>query len=138
MLTILCHIILKVLYKLCHCLFFDTVAFLLDPQQEEYSGVFWDEYIHKIPNTLKSILSLVVSMNIKKITGLCIMALTILILTIPAISVTPTADAQNNTNSNLTGQFGSSQAEVEAQCSLSPACITWNYNLKYQCLMQPL
>jgi hypothetical protein len=63
-------------------------------------------------------------MNIKKITGICIMALTILVLTIPAISVTPMADAQNNTSSNLTGQFGSSQAEVEAQCSLSPACIT--------------
>lgn len=55
------------------------------------------------------------------------MALTILVLTIPAISVTPTADAQNNTSntsSNLTGQFGRTQAEVEAQCSLSPACIT--------------
>ena len=52
------------------------------------------------------------------------MALTILVLTITAISVTPTAVAQNMTNGNITGQISSSQAEVEAQCSLSPACIT--------------
>jgi ATP/ADP translocase len=64
-------------------------------------------------------------MNIKKISGLCIMALmTILVLTITAISVTPTAVAQNMTGGNTTGQIGSSQAEVEALCSLSPACIT--------------
>ena len=52
------------------------------------------------------------------------MALTILVLIITAIPASPTANAQNNTSGNLTGQFGSSQAEVEAQCSLSPACIT--------------
>lgn len=50
--------------------------------------------------------------------------MTIFVLTITTIPVTPTADAQNITNGNLTGQPSSSQAEVEAQCSLSPACIT--------------
>lgn len=50
--------------------------------------------------------------------------MTILVLTITAISVTPTAVAQNMTGGNTTGQIGSSQAEVEALCSLSPACIT--------------
>jgi len=63
-------------------------------------------------------------MDIKKISGLCIMTLTILVLTIAAISATPTAVAQNMTAGNMTGQIGSSQSEVEALCSLSPACIT--------------
>jgi hypothetical protein len=81
--------------------------------------------IHKLPNILKSNYSLVVSMNINKIFGLCIMALmSIFVLTITAVSVTPAAIAQNMTGGNTTGQIGSSQAEVEAQCSLSPACIT--------------
>jgi hypothetical protein len=86
--------------------------------------VFLKGCIHKLPNILKSIRSLVKSMNIKKISSLCIVALTILVLTIPAISVTPTVVAQNITGGNITGQIGSSQSEVEAQCSLSPACIT--------------
>ena len=52
------------------------------------------------------------------------MTLTILVLTTSAISITPTAVGQNLTGGNMSGQIGSSQAEVEALCSLSPACIT--------------
>ena len=52
------------------------------------------------------------------------MALIIFVLTITAVSVTPAAISQNMTGGNTTGQIGDSQAEVEAQCSLSPACIT--------------
>ncbi len=52
------------------------------------------------------------------------MALTILVLTITTISATPTTVAQNMTGGNMTGQISNSQSEVEALCSLSPACIT--------------
>lgn len=52
------------------------------------------------------------------------MALTILVLTITVIPVTTTVVAQNMTMGNLTGITPNSQAEVDAQCSLSPACIT--------------
>jgi hypothetical protein len=52
-------------------------------------------------------------------------------LTVTAISVTPAAIAQNmtggnTTGGNTTGQISSSlsREEVEAKCSLSPACIT--------------
>ena len=50
--------------------------------------------------------------------------MTIFVSTITAVSVTPAAIAQTMTGGNTTRQIGSSQAEVEAQCSLSPACIT--------------
>lgn len=53
--------------------------------------------------------------------GLTIFMLTV---TVTAISITPTVVALNMTGGNMTGQIGNSQAEVEAQCSLSPACIT--------------
>lgn len=66
---------------------------------------------------------LVVGMITKKF-GFCIMALIIIVLTIPTITATPTAIAQNITNGNMTGQSSNTQAEVEALCSLSPACIT--------------
>ena len=53
----------------------------------------------------------------------------IIVLTVIAISSTPAAVAQNTTDGNMTGgnmtgQISSSSEDVEAQCSLSPACIT--------------
>ena len=54
-----------------------------------------------------------VSMNTKKF-GLCIMALIIIVLTIPTITTTRTTVAQNMTNGNMTAQSSNSQAEVEA------------------------
>jgi len=55
----------------------------------------------------------------------------VFVLTITAIFVIPAAIAQNMTGGNTTGanttgriSSGLSQAEVEAKCSLSPACIT--------------
>lgn len=48
----------------------------------------------------------------------------IIVLTVIAISSTPAAVAQNMTGGNMTGQISSSSEDVEAQCSLSPACIT--------------
>ena len=47
-----------------------------------------------------------------------------IVLTVIAISSTPAAVAQNTTDGNMTGQISSSSEDVEAQCSLSPACIT--------------
>lgn len=73
------------------------------------------------PNILISINPLVVIMNINKFSFLCMMALTLLVMIIP---VTQTAVAENMTSGNTTGQIGGSQAEVEARCSQSPACIT--------------
>ena len=52
----------------------------------------------------------------------------VFVLTVTAIYVIPAALAQNSdgnkTGGNMTGQPSMSQAEVEALCSLSPACIT--------------
>ena len=52
----------------------------------------------------------------------------VIALTVTAIFVIPAAFAQNTegnkTGGNMTGQPGMSQEEVEALCSLSPACIT--------------
>lgn len=57
----------------------------------------------------------------------------IFVLTVTAFSVAPAAIAQNltvgnmtggnMTDGNMSGQISSSREEVEAQCSLSPACI---------------
>ena len=52
----------------------------------------------------------------------------VFVATITAIYVIPAAFAQNTdgnkTGENMTGQPSMSQEEVEALCSLSPACIT--------------
>jgi hypothetical protein len=52
----------------------------------------------------------------------------VLVLTVTAISVIHGAFAQNTdgnkTDGDMTGKPGMSQEEVEALCSLSPACIT--------------
>ena len=52
----------------------------------------------------------------------------VLIFTVTAISVIHGAFAQNTdgnkTGGDMTGKPGMSQEEVEAICSLSPACIT--------------
>jgi hypothetical protein len=61
-------------------------------------------------------------------------AMAVFVLTVTEISVAPAAIAENLTDGNMTGanmtdgditgQISSSREEVEAQCSLSPACIT--------------
>jgi uncharacterized membrane protein len=87
---------------------------------------------HKLLNIFISTPSLVVSMNINELSGLCIMAVMgVFVLTVTVIYVTPAAIAQNmtggnTTGGNTTGKIGSSlsREEVEALCSLSPACIT--------------
>lgn len=52
----------------------------------------------------------------------------VFVATVTAIYVIPAAFAQNTdgnkTGENMTGQPSMSQEEVEALCSLSPACIT--------------
>jgi hypothetical protein len=76
-------------------------------------------------------------MNINQFSGVCIMAvMAVFVLTVTATSVIPAANAQNmtggnttggnTTGGNTTGRISSSlsQEEVEAKCSLSPACIT--------------
>jgi multidrug efflux pump subunit AcrB len=68
-------------------------------------------------------------MSIDQFSGLCIMvAMAVFVLTVAAIYVIPVAFAQNTdgnkTGGNMTGQPGMSQEEIEALCSLSPACIT--------------
>ncbi|MGC2309366.1 MAG: hypothetical protein WA461_13255 [Nitrososphaeraceae archaeon] len=74
--------------------------------------------------------SLVVSMSINQFSRLSIKAMiATIVLTVIAISSTPAAVAQNTTDGNMTGgnmtgQISSSSEDVEAQCSLSPACIT--------------
>ena len=67
------------------------------------------------------------------ILGLYIMAV-ISIFVVTTIYVSPPAIAQNMTDGNMTGgnmtdgnmtgQISNSREEVEARCSLSPACIT--------------
>jgi hypothetical protein len=65
---------------------------------------FSKESIHKLPNILISIPSVVVGMNINQFSGLCIMAvMAVFVLTVTAISVTPAAIAQNMTGGNMTG-----------------------------------
>ena len=83
----------------------------------------------KLLNFFKSIPSLVVNMNIDQFSGHCIMVvMAVFVLTVTAIYVIPAAFAQNTdgnvTGRNITAQPGMSQEEVEALCSLSPACIT--------------
>ena len=69
--------------------------------------------------------SLAVSMSINQFSRLSIITMiAIIVLTVIAISSTPAAVAQNMTGGNMTGQISSSSEDVEAQCSLSPACIT--------------
>jgi hypothetical protein len=68
-------------------------------------------------------------MNINQYSRLYVMVvIAILVLTVTAISVIHGALAQNadgnKTGEDMTGKPGMSQEEVEAQCSLSPACIT--------------
>ena len=84
--------------------------------------------------------SLVANMSINQFSRFYIMAvIAVIVLTVIAISSTPAAVAQNMTDGNMTGgnmtgQTSSSSEDVEAQCSLSPACITWNHRLAYRCL----
>lgn len=74
--------------------------------------------------------SLVANMSINQFSRFYIMAvIAVIVLTVIAISSTPAAVAQNMTDGNMTGgnmtgQTSSSSEDVEAQCSLSPACIT--------------
>jgi hypothetical protein len=68
-------------------------------------------------------------MNINKYSVLRKMVVVaVLILTVTAISGIHGAFAQNTegnkTGGDMTGKPGMSQEEVEALCSLSPACIT--------------
>jgi hypothetical protein len=83
----------------------------------------------KLLNILISIPSFIVSMNINQYSGLGIMVMiAVLIFTVTAISVIDGAFAQktdgNKTGGDMTGKPGMSQEDVEALCSLSPACIT--------------
>jgi hypothetical protein len=68
-------------------------------------------------------------MNIDQFSGLYIMVvMAVFVATVTTIYVIPAAFAQNTvrnkTGENMTGQPSMSQEEVEALCSLSPACIT--------------
>ena len=68
---------------------------------------------------------MVANMSINQFSRFYIMAvIAVIVLTVIAISSTPAAVAQNMTGGNMTGQISSSSEDVEAQCSLSPACIT--------------
>jgi hypothetical protein len=84
---------------------------------------------HKCPNTyIDPFIGCKVSIN--QFSRFYIMAVfAIIVLTVIAISSTPAAVAQNTTDGNMTGgnmtgQISRSSEDVEAQCSLSPACIT--------------
>lgn len=48
----------------------------------------------------------------------------IFVFTVMVISVAPVAIAQNMTGGNMTEQISNTPAEIDAQCSISPACIT--------------
>ena len=80
-------------------------------------------------NILISITSLIVSMNINQYSRLYVMVvIAVLISTVTEFSVIQEAFAQNTdgnkTGGEMTAKPGMSQQDVEALCSLSPACIT--------------